>query len=229
MGLIKRLQRVTMARIESFLDSVEDPELIFPRLVGELEEQVRAATNAEAKALGALKSAQRKVDEARGRIERLTKGAELAIKQGDEGMAREALAAQVSAEESLKVNEESQARSDQALQAATEARKQLQQQLQELRAKKDELLTRARVARTQKKVQKTVGGPSESSKSILDAVAKMEAKVQESEAELEVQQEMDAGSGGPSLEKKLKDLEVNAEVQKRLEALQGKLSGKKRK
>ena len=228
MGLIKRLQRVTMARIESFLDSVEDPELIFPQLVREMEDQIRAATNAEAKALGAVKSAQRKLDETGGRIERLTKGAELAVQQGDEDMAREALGAQVTAEESQKLNEDALARARSALDSATEARKQLQGQLQELRAKKDELLTRARIAKTQKKVQQTVGGPNQSALSILDTISKMEAKVQEEESELEVQREMSQGKPGPSLEKKLKDLEVSAEVQKRLAVLQGKAGGKKK-
>ena len=36
MGLIARIQRVTMARIQSFLDSVEDPEIMFPQLVAEI-------------------------------------------------------------------------------------------------------------------------------------------------------------------------------------------------
>lgn len=230
MGLIARIQRVTMARIQTFLDSVEDPEIMFPQLVAEMEEQIRAATNAEAKALGAVKAAQRKADEIGGRIDRLAKGAELAVKQGDEATAREALSAQIAAEESLKQAQDALARSQTAFEQATEARKQLQQQLQELRAKKDELLTRARLAKTQKKVQRTVSGPSESAKSILDAVSKMEAKVQETEAELEVQREMDQGTkAGPSLDRKLKDLETGTEVQKRLAALQSKAGGKRKK
>lgn len=230
MGLIARIQRVTMARIQTFLDSVEDPEIMFPQLVAEMEEQIRAATNAEAKALGAVKAAQRKADETGGRIDRLAKGAELAVKQGDEATAREALSAQIAAEESLKQAQDALARSQTAFEQATEARKQLQQQLQELRAKKDELLTRARLARTQKKVQRTVSGPSESAKSILDAVSKMESKVQETEAELEVQREMDQGTkASPSLDRKLKDLETGTEVQKRLAALQSKAGGKRKK
>jgi len=230
MGLIGRIQRVTMARIESFLDSVEDPEVMFPQLIAEMEDQIRAATNAEAKALGAVKAAQRKVDETRGRIERLAKGAELALNQGDEAMARDALAAQVKAEEELKQGEDALSKAETAQSQATDARKRLQSQLEELRSKKDEILTRARVAKTQKKVQKTVSGPSASGQSILDTVAKMESKVQEAESELEVQREMDEGTrSGPSLDKKLKDLEMNAEVQARLEALQKKAGGKKSK
>lgn len=230
MGLIARIQRVTMARIQTFLDSVEDPEIMFPQLVAEMEDQIRAATNAEAKALGAVKAAQRQVDEIKGRMGRLAKGAELAVQQGEDATARDAVAAQIGAEEGLKSAKDAMARSETALQSATDARKQLQEQLQELRAKKDELLTRARLATTQKKVQKTVSGPSESAKSILDAVSKMEAKVQESEAELEVQREMDQGSkAGPSLDKKLKNLEMDAEIQKRFAALQAKVGGKKKK
>ena len=84
MGLLKRLRRITKARIEAFLDSVETPELVLPRLVAELGEKVQEAANAEAKSIGATKGAQRKLDEATGRATRLQRGAKLAIDVGDE-------------------------------------------------------------------------------------------------------------------------------------------------
>ena len=56
MGLISRIRRITVSRIENFLNTVEDPEVLFPQLVREMEDQVRAAISAETKALAAQKT-----------------------------------------------------------------------------------------------------------------------------------------------------------------------------
>ena len=225
MGLIARLQRLTVSRIETFLTSVEDPELLFPQLVKEMEGQVRAATDAAAKAMAAVKAAQREVAEAQGRLDRMQKGAELALNKGDEATAREAVSAQINLEADLKRRQEAQARCQTAQEDAREARKQIQAQLEELRAKKDEILTRARVAKARKRVERTVQGPIGSAKSILDSVAQMESKVEEAEAELDVRREMGKGAGGPSLDKRLQQFEKDEEVEKRLAALQKKMGG----
>ena len=229
MGLISRLKRVTLARIELFLETVESPELVLPQLLAEMEEQVRTATRAEAKAIAAVKSAHRKVSEARGRVERLGEGAERAVEKGDEATAKDVLSAQVEAERALKRAEDALANAQVGVANSRGARKELQSELDELRVKKEEILTRARVARLQRKVEKTVHGPVASSRSILDSVAAMEARVEETEAELEVQREMAGEKGGrPSLEKRLSDLEVDADVAQRLAVLQKKVRSSKK-
>jgi len=226
MGLISRLRRVTSARVEQFLDSVEDPELMIPQLLAEMEDQVRAATNAEAKALGAVKNSQKKIDELKGRVARLSKGAELAVQHGEEDTAREALAAQLVAEGDMKRSEDMLVQAQASLTEATDARKQVQQSLEELRLKKDEILTRARLSKTQEKIQKTVSGPSQTSGSILDTVSRMENKVQEKESEIQVRREMNTGGSKPSLDKKLRDLESKSEVELRLEAIRNQAAKK---
>jgi len=227
MSVFARIRRVTNARIESFLSSVEDPELVLPQLVAELEEQIREATNAEAKALASVKSAERGLKEAKDRIDRLQKGAHLALDKEDEATAREALSAQIDAERAATSKEEALKGSQDALEDARQARKQMQTQLDELRLKKDELLTRARINKTQKKVEQTVRNPVQSAQSILDTVARMESKVDEQKAELDIQREMAGSSGGANLDQKLAQLSTDAEVEERLAALRKKSGGKK--
>lgn len=222
MGFLNRLQRVTVGRIESFLATVEDPEVLFPQLVKEMEDRIRSATETEAKAMATVKAAEREAADLRKKIERFQKGAELAMSQGDEVTAREAVAAQIDAESQMALKAEALARAQKALEMAREARKQMQPQLDELRTKKDEILTRARVMKNQKKVIQTVSGPVSSAKSILDEASRMEAKVNETEAELDVQREISGGKGGPSLESRLKNLEKTASVEERLAALKKK-------
>lgn len=220
MGLFTRLHRVTIARIESFFDRVEDPEVMFPQLVREMEEQLREATDAEAKAAAALKGAQRELENARERIEKLGRGAQLAVKGGDETTAREAVSAQIDAERTAASAGENVERAKKTAAHASAARKRIQQQLEELRSRKEEIITRSRVAKTRQNIQQTVSGAGGGTDSILDAVARLEAGVEEAEAELEIQAAVVGDSTvSPSLEQRLDDLDRDAEIEKRMEQL----------
>ncbi|NCC50153.1 MAG: PspA/IM30 family protein [Spartobacteria bacterium] len=223
MGLIQRLKRITSARIESFLSSVEDPEVLFPQLVREMEDQVRAATEAEAKAKAAVKHAQRDVDQLREKIEYYGIGAKKAIDGGDEGMAREAISAQLNVEEALERKQAVLERADDVYEDARSARERIQRQLEELRAKKDEILTRARVAKNQLEIQRTVSGPVTSSGSILDAIERLESRIEEQEAELEIQQAA-SGDVDASLDERLDAMADTTAVDERLAALKRKIA-----
>jgi len=222
MSMISRLKRVTVGKLESFLSSVEDPEVVFPQLIREMEEQIRTATDAEAKAMASVKAAERSRDQAQEKLVKLANGAESAVSQGDDAMAREAVEAQVRLEAEA-------ARRDGALAAARgtcdeahNARVQLQAQLDDIRSKKDEILTRSRVVRSQEKVNRTVQGPIASSGSILDAVARLEADLEEKEATQAVRKDLSTGVGSSSLEHRIDTLNTAQEVDRRLAALKAK-------
>ena len=223
MSLIGRIRRLTVGRIESFLSSVEDPEVLFPQLVREMEAQVRAATDAEAKALAAAKAAERAAADVREKLEKMKIGAEAALRKDDEATAREAIEAQVGIEESLAAKDAAAEQARLTAADATAGREQIERQLADLRAKKDEILTRARAAKSRHKIEKTVRGPAGSTDSILDAVAKLESQVDEDEAELSIRGGM-AGTGvTPPLEKRLDDLQKTSEVDKRLAELKARM------
>jgi phage shock protein A len=223
MGLISRIRRITVSRIENFLNTVEDPEVLFPQLVREMEDQVRAAISAETKALAAQKTAERDVGRIRQKLDRMARGAELAVEKGENETARDAIRTQITLESDLKFQEDAVSRAERAYEDAKDARMQIEKQLEELRTKKNEILTRARIASTQKKIEKTVSGRASSANSILDAVVRLESKVEESEAELEIRRSMDAGGATPSLDRRLDELEQNDEIEKRLAELKKKI------
>ena len=225
MGLFKRLHRITIGRIESFLSKVEDPETLFPVLIKEMEEQLEAATEAEAKAMATLKGCEREISKHEETVKKYENGAINAIKQGDEETATEAVKAQISAEKSFVLAKQNLEISTNALERARVGRVRIQKQLEELKIKKDEILTRARVAKTQKKIQATVNGSLGSGDSILDAVARLEAGVEKDEAELEIQQALvGEGTASQSLEDRLKELENETEIQVRLDELKRRAS-----
>ncbi len=227
MSFFTRLQRITQGHIEKFLSSVEDPEIIYPQLLREMEDRVRSATSAEALAMAAAKTAERELAELKAKIERMTKGAKLALDKGDEQTARDALSAQIELEAKVPTREDVLAKSLTAQEQAKEARKSITSQLDELRMKKDEILARARAAKNQKSVMKTVSGKSLSASSLADEASRMEASVEQMEAELTVQKEV-AGNEprGAALDRKIKDMERSSNVEDRLAALKQKTGAK---
>lgn len=224
MNILLRIKRVTIGRIEQFLARVEDPEVVFPQLVEEMAQQLSKAIDAEASAMAALKRAERDAEKARQRVDRMGNGAALALTQGDEATAREAVTNQLAAEQDLERLQRQVDQAQSSVDGARTTRQYVQQQLQELRSKKDEILTRARVTKARRKVQQTVQGSSGSADSILDAVARMEAAVEAAESELEIQQSL-AGrqQGEGALERRLLELGRQAEVEHRLAALRAEL------
>ena len=225
MNLIKRMMRISNGHIEAFLSSVEDPETLFPQLVHEMEAQAVKASESEAQALTALKLAERTRDAAKADVDKMLAGAKLAMKNNDEAMAREALTAQIDLENKLQSKTEACDRAREGYENAHAMRVEIQEKLDETKAKQDEILTRARRAKAQKKIEKNVYSPSNSSDSILEAIERLESKVELSETELDVQREL-AGNGKKEqdLEKRLSKLETDQEVEERLAALKNKLT-----
>jgi phage shock protein A len=220
MGLYKRIHRVTIGRISALLERVEDPEIVLPQLLREMEQQVGKATAQEASAAAAVKRLEVHIERTRERIDSLGRGAAQAMKQGREDVAREALGAQIDAEGELANLDATLASLQASHQSAVASRRQVQQQFDELRARKQALLTRAALARTRQNIQQSVGGTTVSGESILDAVARLEERVEEAEAQVEVGSRL-AGDGriGPSLAYSLAQLDQQEKIEQRLAQL----------
>ena len=220
MGLFKRLHRITVGRIEAFLDRVEDPEVVFPILVKEMEAQLEETAKAESRASANLKYARRELERHQQRLDKYNRGAVLAIKKNDEQTAQLAVEAQIDLERVIDLSQQHYDRAVDALEHATSSRKRIARQLEELRSKKQELLARAKIVKAQRKVQRSVSGGIGSSDSILDSVARLEANIEEAESKLEIQASLSGEDLLYSpLDRQLRELDHEAEVQRRLEAV----------
>jgi phage shock protein A len=214
MGRIARLKRITKARIEAFLDSVERPEDILPQLEKEMAQKVTEAANAEAKGLSAVTGAQRKVDEATGRALRLEKGAKLAVEADDVETSRRAIAALLDAEGSVERYNRQVATAQRAYSEAKSIRKQLQQNLIDIKRRKKEILARNRRAKLSKQaIRQYEAVTPKGMDDILEMVGRMESKVDLAESEVEVEnhltQTIDITMDSKQLDRKLRDAEVD--------------------
>lgn len=212
-----------MARIEAFLESLESPELILPQLIKELSDNVNSAVNAEAKSLTAVKAAQRRLDEATGRVLRFEKGATQAVLAGEIETARLALAAQIEAEQMVESCQQNLDASSSAHTAAHQARIQLQNNLKQLRSRKKDIINRSRQVDLRKKMlsaNEKISVPS--CENILDAVSRIEARIDLEEATVEVQNDITHNIAPTIPIERIEHLENDAEVNRRLDQLRSR-------
>jgi phage shock protein A len=153
--------------------------------------------------------------------------AQLALQSGKEDLAREALnRRQQQADESVALEKQI------SVQAASidklyEGMQMLESKILESKAKKDQMVARARTASTTQKVNDMLSGVT--GKSSMDAFSRMEEKVEALEASADVSAEMGALGGnmlpGNSMEKEFRMLEASSSVDDELKKMKGLLGG----
>lgn len=154
--------------------------------------------------------------------------AQLALKAGNDELAREALnrrQVQVETAEGLQLQIDQQAN---AVDKLYEGMQTLEAKIMESRAKKEQMVARARTAQSTQKVNDMLGGVT--GKTSMDAFNRMEEKVEALEAAAEVSAEMGSlagnalpGSAESSVEKQFAMLEASSSVDDELARMKGML------
>jgi phage shock protein A len=91
MGMFDRMGRVISSNFNALLDRVEDPKKSIEQTLEDMREQIRAARREVVRAVAAGKQLEKKVSELDAEATRWGSRAELAVKHGDDDLAREAL------------------------------------------------------------------------------------------------------------------------------------------
>ena len=217
-NLFNRLGRVIGSYANSVITSAEDPEKLLDQTVNEMQEDLIKMRQASAQVMASQKQLENKYKQAQATSDDWYNRAQLAIKKGDEELAREALVRRKGYQEnadSMKVQLDQQKDAVDKLISNTRL---LESKMAEAKSKKDTLKARAASAKTNKAVNEMVSGVSTSS--ALGAFDRMEEKVMSMEAEAEA-----FGMLGPAnddMEAKFKALEGDS-VDDELAKLKGSL------
>ncbi len=91
MGIFDRMGKVISSNVNAPLDKAEDPKKSVDLIDEEMKDQIRAARKELVEAVAAEKVLRKKVDEIDADTQKWERRAELALKAGDESLAREAL------------------------------------------------------------------------------------------------------------------------------------------
>ena len=97
MGIFDRFSKVISSNMNALLDKAEDPRKSVELLIEEMREQIRRGRQEVVSAVAAEKRLRAKVKELDDQIEKWGRRAELAVKAGDESLAREGVALQKTA------------------------------------------------------------------------------------------------------------------------------------
>jgi phage shock protein A len=193
MGLFDRASRAVSANFNALLDRLEDPKKEVDLTISEMEEHVRGARQEIVRSVASEKQLKKKADELKAEGEKWERRAELAVKHGDDDLAREALrqrrrlAGEVERAEALRVEQRNA-----ALELKTDLER-MERTVQEVKAKRGTLA--ARVA------QSRAGGGAEAlgarpGSNAFSEFSRMEEQIEGVEAAIAAQKEVEEALGG---------------------------------
>jgi len=186
MGIFSRLNTVIKSNLNSLVDKAEDPEKLTDQLIIDMKSELKKARRELVQTLGAAKRLDKDAKELEEEVERWEKKAILALKKGDEDLAREALKFKAKT-----VKKAEAARN----QAATNQKRadDMKAQLEEIEQKIDDLEARkASLAASVRKARAVPGDDTDTG--AFGELQRMAGKIDELDAEAEVHGLLDDGS-----------------------------------
>jgi phage shock protein A len=208
MGIFDRMGKVIQSNLNALLDKAEDDRKLVELNLDEMDGQIKAGQKEVVAALAAEKQLAKKVEELRADVERWSGRAELALKSGDEALAREALKQKKRTAGELAITDKSRSEQAAAALKMKEDLERMRQKLAELKLKKGTLVSRAAQARSGPGAEQ-LGARGGSS--AFDNFRRMEEKIEGHEAEgaamAEVEDALGKGEKVEDLEAKFRELE----------------------
>jgi len=208
MGIFDRMGKVIQSNLNSLLDRAEDDKKLVELNLEEMDEQIKAGHGEVVQAVAAEKQLRKKAEDLTAEVAKWDKRAELALKSGDEPLAREALKQKKRAAGEAAAADKARAEQrDVALRMKDELER-MKEKLGQLKMRKGSIISRAQQARAGSGAEQlgTRGGSS-----AFDNFRRMEEKIEGREAEgmamAEVEEALGKGEKREDLEAKFRDLE----------------------
>lgn len=221
-NLFYRFVRVGKANLNNLLNKVEDPEIVLDQAVNDMQKDLVKVRQSYAEVSATVNRMRKQVANAEQESDEWYRKAQLALERGEEELAREALTmrqAKVDLCDGMIPQIQQQEVAIENLRGSME---ELEMRITEAKSQKEQLVARARMAKTSTKVNDMLSGVSDGSSSMA-AFDRMKEKVESLEAEAEVTSEMarlpGSSSAGRSLEDKFALLEGGSKVDDALEEL----------
>lgn len=213
MELIKRILRVILANLNSLIGSAEDPEKILEQAVTEMQDNLVRLRQGVAQAIATQKRTERQAIAANSTAEDWYRRAQLALQQGNELLAREALTKRRAYQETATSLSNQIGQQTEIVERLKKDMRSLEVKISEAKTKKDMYIARARSAEASSRLQEMLSGVSATSS--LNAFERMEEKVFQIEAKSEAIAQLDTDD----LQKQFASLESANDIDAELVAM----------
>mgnify|MGYP001794396971 FL=1 len=217
MGLIERILRLFRSNVNSWTAAREDPEKILEQTVYEMQENLVRMRQGVAQAIATQKRTERQAAQAQSTAEEWYRRAQMALQQGNEALAREALTKRKAYQQTATSLTEQIGQQKTLVAKLKKDMQSLELKISEAKTKKDMYIARARSAEASLRLQEMLGDVGDASS--LKAFENMEDKL----LELEAKQEAIAISGADELENKFASLAEGDDVDAELSAMKAQL------
>src|SRR5690348_13494629 len=208
MGIFDRLSTLLRSNINDLISSAENPEKMLNQILVDMRSQLAKAKQQVAAAIADEKRLRDQADGERKQADDWEKRAMLAVQEGRDDLAKQALVRQgehAQHAEQLEVTWQAHQAETEKLKASL---RELNDKIEEAKRKKNLLLARQRRAQAQKRIAETMSSLSE--KSAFEAFARMEERIEQNERQLKASVEIDEEFSGDTLANQFKQLERGA-------------------
>jgi len=184
MQMFKRIADIFNSNVNSALDKIEDPAKMISYMIAELQDTLAKARTSKAARLAEKTTLEREMQDLSKSAARWEERAKLAIANGREDLAREALVEKKQANERVRSIQAQLANLESILSSQDAQLAQISDKLKEVKDKQQILVQRARSAKEKKQVAETLR--SSDSSELASKFSELESKIERMEADAQM-------------------------------------------
>jgi len=220
MGVFQRIKDMTKASVNELLDKVEDPIKMLNQYIRDMEEEIAQAEVTVAKQMANERRLKQRLDEMNRVVQEREQAAIAALRDGQEAVAKQALADKLQASERAAeyqaMHAEAKAQADELMQQLHEMKNEFYQ----MRNKRNELVSRAQIAKAKKQMAQVTSAAHIGAGNASIGFQRMEEKIMQMEIEAEINRRpyVPTSYGKPA------DAVLNEKLEAEMKALKEKLN-----
>ena len=221
MGIFSRLGTLIKSNLNELISKAEDPQKMLNQIVLDMQNQLVEAKKQVAVSIADEKRLKKQWDEQIELSKEWERKAMLAVRAGDDGLAKEALTRKQEHDRMQGDFEKQWQAQKDAVEKLKDQLRTLNDKIEEAKRKKNMLIARQKRAEAQQAIQDTMRGLSDTN--AFDTFERMSQKVDQIEAEAEASTELGGELAGDSLQQKFKALESGSGSDNALAELKAKM------
>ena len=221
MGIFDRLSTLIRSNITDLINRAENPEKMLNQLIVDMRSQLAKAKQQVAAAIADEKRLSAQVDTEKKSAEDWERRAVLAVQEGRDDLAKQALLRHNEHAQGALTLHETWVKHREETEKLKVSLRQLNDKIEEAKRKKNVLIARHRRAEAQQRIQETMS--SMSNKSALESFERMAEKIEDRERKALASAELSEDLSGDQLQRQFEALEYKGSVDQQLSALKEKM------